>query len=135
MNSHIVNNLFERILAVAPDPEVGIKVGYLSGSEKFSLFGAEIGPQKVLSAHYHEEGEEIYLILDGEGVMRLGDLDADGKVIWDPPFRLTKGDCFTVGAGKVHCLCNNSDSNMVAVFGCPKNHLSTDRVIVERMDD
>ncbi len=135
MNPLLINNLYQLITSAALDPEVGIKVGHLSGSEQFSLFGAEIAPQKVLSAHYHNAGDEIYLIIEGSGIMYLGDLDDSGKVAWEPPFKITKGDCFTVGTGKAHQLCNNTDQKLIALFGCAKSHLSTDRVVLKGHED
>jgi mannose-6-phosphate isomerase-like protein (cupin superfamily) len=130
-----VNNLYKLIAATELDPEVGIRVGHLSGSEQFSFFGAEIGPQKVLSAHYHNSGDEIYLIIEGSGSMYLGELGGSGNVVWEPPFNINKGDCFTVGAGTVHQLCNNTDQKLIALFGCSKSHLSTDRVILKGHDN
>jgi len=126
-----VSNLYELIASAKLDPAVGIRLGYLTGSEQFSLFGAEIAPQKVLSAHYHENGEEIYQIVEGSGVMYIGELDGVGTVVWETPFNIKKGDCFTIGAGKVHQLCNHTDEKLIAVFGCSTSHLSTDRTIVK----
>lgn len=126
-----VNNLYELIASAKLDPAVGIRLGHLTGSEQFSFFGAEIAPQKVLSAHYHENGEEIYQIVEGSGVMYIGGLDDVGAVAWETPFNIKKGDCFTIGAGKVHQLCNNTDEKLIVVFGCSTSHLSTDRTIVK----
>lgn len=127
----MINNLYQLIESTDLDPEIGIRVGHLTGSEQFSLFGAEIAPNKVLSAHYHNAGDEMYLILEGNGIMYLGELDSSGNVAWDSPFNVREGDCFTVKEGKVHQLCNNTDQRLVAAFGCSKSHLSTDRVILK----
>ena len=130
MDLPTVHNLYTMLASTEPDPKVGVRVGHLSGNEQFSLFGAEIAPQKVLSAHYHRSGDEIYLIIEGNGVMSLGDLDSSGNVVWEPSFHISKGDCFTVEAGRVHRLCNHTDQKLLALFGCPKSHLSSDRIIV-----
>lgn len=126
-----VNNLYKLIESSELDPEVGIRLGHLSGNKQFSLFGAEIGPQKVLSTHYHESGEEIYLIIEGSGIMYLGELVGSGNVEWEQPFKISKGDCFTVDAKKVHQLRNNTEEKLVAVFGCSQSHLTTDRIILK----
>lgn len=131
----LVNNLYKLIESSELDPEVGIRLGHLSGNKQFSLFGAEIGSQRVLSAHYHKYGEEIYLIIEGSGIMYLGEFDSSGNVEWEPPFEINKGDCFTVDAKKVHQLCNNTEQRLVAVFGCSQSHLSTDRIILKGHDD
>ncbi len=126
-----VNNLYERIASAKLDPEVGIRLGHLTGGEAFSLFGAEIAPHQALSAHYHKNGEEIYQIVEGAGVMNIGELGESGTVVWETPFGIGKGDCFSIAAGKVHQLCNNTDDRLIAVFGCSQSHLSTDRTLVK----
>ncbi len=135
MNLSVINNLYKMIETTELDPEVGIRVGHLSGGEEFSFFGALIAPHTDLSAHCHKSGDEIYMIMEGNGLMYLGELNSGGNVVWEPPFSIKKGDCFTVGAGNVHQLCNNTYQNLIAVFGCPKSHLSTDRIILSGHSD
>lgn len=126
-----ISNLFELITSAKLDPEVGIRVAHLTGSEKFSLFGAEIAPHKAIGAHYHIYGEEIYQLVEGKGVMYIGKPDDNGNVAWDLPFNIGKGDCYTVSEGHVHQLFNNSNERLIVIFGCPKSHLSTDRIVVK----
>ncbi len=131
MNALMVNNLYKLIESTEIDAEVGVRVEHLSGNEQYSLFGAEIPPHKVLSAHYHNQGDEIYLIMEGSGIMYVGEVDDSENVTWEQPFNISKGDCFSVGAKKVHQLCNHTDHKLVAVFGTSKSHLSTDRIILK----
>jgi len=126
-----ISNLYEVIASAKLDPEVGIRVGHLTGGEQFSLFGAEIASHKAVGAHYHKSGEEIYQLVEGNGVMYIGKPDDSGNVAWEPPFSISKGDCFTVAEGHVHQLFNNSDEKLIVIFGCPKSHLSTDRIVVK----
>jgi len=127
----IINNLFEKIESAKLDEAVGIRIAHLTGSEEFSFFGAEIGPLKKVGAHYHKSGLEIYQIVVGRGKMHLGIPDSDNNVKWTRSLNVTKGDCFTVNEGEVHQLINELDSKLVAIFGCPKSHLSTDRIVVK----
>ncbi|MFZ5643688.1 MAG: cupin domain-containing protein [Bacillota bacterium] len=131
MEEKRIGNLYEQIAAAKLDPAVGIRIAHLTGSESFSFFGAEIAPHKRIAAHYHKSGEEIYLLIEGEGIMYTGKPDMSGKVEWNPPLILKKGDSFTISQGEVHQLFNDSDNRIIVVFGCPASHLSTDRIIVE----
>lgn len=131
MEEKIIGNLYELLKSAEKDPAVGISIARLSGSEQFSLYGAEIAPHSRIAAHYHGSGIEIYLLLEGEGIMYTGKPDSSGSVAWNTPLRLKKGDCFTVSEGEVHQLHNDSDKRVIVVFGCPGSHLSTDRVVVQ----
>lgn len=123
-------NVFESVASAELDPAVGISIAHLTGSEQFSLYGAQIAPYKKVAAHFHEYGEELYQIVEGTGVMYIGKQD-ESSVIWEPPFDLKKGDCFTVGEGLVHQLHNISGEKLIAIFGCPKSHLTSDRIVVK----
>ena len=126
-----LNNLYERIASAGLDEAVGIRLAYLTGDDEFSLYGAEIGPYKRLAAHYHKSGIEIYQIVEGNGTMFTGNHDCkDNVTTWNKPLKVKKGDCFTIIEGEAHQLLNNSDSNLVVIFGSPKSHLSTDRIVV-----
>ena len=127
----IVNNLFEKIESAKLDEAVGIRVTHLTGSAEFSFFGAEVGSNKKVGAHYHKSGIEIYQIVEGRGIIHIGRPDSNNKVNWHNTLRVKKGDCFTVNEGEVHQLVNKSDNKLIAIFGCPKSHLSSDRVVVK----
>jgi quercetin dioxygenase-like cupin family protein len=125
-----VSNLFETIASAPLDPAVGIRVALLTGGEEFSLFGAEIAAGKRVGAHYHDSGLETYQIIEGSGTMHLGSPAQEGAVDWHTTMRVSRGDSFTVEPGEVHQLVNDGATRLVAVFGCPKTHLSTDRTMV-----
>ena len=125
-----VNNLFQVLAEQELDPVVGIKVARLAGGGAFALFGAEIAAGTKLSAHYHREGMELYFVLSGTGRMSLGDRSDGCEVAWRERFEVRAGDCFAVQAGEVHQLHNTGDTVMHALFGCPADHLTTDRTII-----
>ncbi|HBV97199.1 MAG: hypothetical protein JL50_09005 [Peptococcaceae bacterium BICA1-7] len=131
MEEKVIGNLYDLLKSAELDPAVGIRIAHLSGSEQFSFYGAEIAPHKRIAAHYHKSGSEIYLLIEGEGIMYTGKPDSSGRVDWNPPLTLSRGDCFTVNQGEVHQLFNNSGDRAIIVFGCPAAHLSTDRIVVE----
>jgi mannose-6-phosphate isomerase-like protein (cupin superfamily) len=126
-----IQNIYEKIQSAPLDPAVGIRVVPLVGDEAFTLFAAEIGPRKRVGAHFHAEGLEIYQIVEGRGEMHLGRPRGDGQTDWHAAANVQKGDCFTVQAGEVHQLINDHDERLIALFGCPKSHLSTDRTMVK----
>ena len=132
MNKSItLNNLFKALENAEPDPKVGIKVAHLSGNDEFSLFVAEIAPNKMISAHYHEKGDEIYFIFEGKGLMYLSKTNENKNIKWEKPFNLNSGDSFNIKEGYAHQLFNNTENKMIAIFGCSRTHLSSDRLIVD----
>ena len=130
-NSISIQNIYEKIQSAPLDPAVGIRVVPLVGDDAFTLFAAEIGAHKRVGAHFHATGLEIYQIVEGRGEMHLGKPLADGQTEWHAVANVQKGDCFTVQEGEVHQLINDHDERLIALFGCPKSHLSTDRTMVQ----
>ncbi len=83
-----------------------------------SLLIAELKAGKNLSAHYHNEGAEIYQILAGEGNIELGEL-SDDTVVWNGSFTVRPGDIFEVKPKIVHRLSNNSGGVLHIIFFAP----------------
>ena len=54
----------------------------------------------------------------------------DGRTGWHAA-AVQKGDCFTVQEGEVYQLINDRDERLIALFGFPMSHLSTDRTMVK----
>lgn len=127
-------NLYKTIENAKFDDVVGIRIAHLTGSDEFSLFGAEIAPRRKVGAHYHKSGIEIYHIVEGNGMMHTGMQDDNNNVNWHNSMRVKRGDCFTVNEGEVHQLANENDSKLIAIICCPKSHLSTDRIVVKGYD-
>lgn len=112
------------------DEHVGIRIERATGDDHFSLYIAEIFPHTWLKAHYHTRGIEIYHILQGSGIMRIGTCK-DESVVWEEEFSCQAGDCFTVPEGSVHQLGNMTDNRLIACFTCPPDHLGDDRFILD----
>jgi mannose-6-phosphate isomerase-like protein (cupin superfamily) len=94
-----------------------------------SMLIAELKAGKKLSAHYHNEGAEIYQVFEGEGNVELGKLSGD-TVIWDTSFAVKAGDVFEVEPKVVHRLSNNTDKVLRIIFFAPPSHLGEDRVFL-----
>jgi mannose-6-phosphate isomerase-like protein (cupin superfamily) len=123
-------NYQEALKKAVADPKVNIKIAPLTGDDSFSLFVTEIPSKGQVGAHYHEEGLETYQILSGKGLMYVGNPLPDNSVEWLDPIPVKDGDFFTIPKRMVHQLRNPFDEKLVLVFGCPKSHLSTDRIVV-----
>ena len=67
-----IKNVYKELERVTADEKAGIKVDKLTGDDSVSVFVAEIAEQKWVKPHYHQKGVEIYHILDGRGLMKIG---------------------------------------------------------------
>ena len=120
----------DRELQHAPvDDGANIKLVKLTGDKMSSVFAAEIAPQTVLNPHYHQHGIEIYQVLKGKGIMKVGKMHND-SIHWDETAKVEEGDFFSIEAGKIHQIQNDSNKPLVAVFTCPEEHLTGDRYFV-----
>lgn len=98
---------------------------------EMSMIIAELKPEKILSAHYHTSGSEIYQVLEGEGAMETGAL-AGGEICWEDHCQLKAGDVFEILPKVVHRLSNTSKNPLRLIFLTPPSHLSDDRIFIER---
>jgi mannose-6-phosphate isomerase-like protein (cupin superfamily) len=117
-----VHNLNEMFSQLVPDPRSDIQTRRVVDGPP-SLILAELKPEKKLGAHYHTVGSEIYHVLEGVGVMEIGEL-ADGGVHWAAPINLKAGDVLEVPARAVHRLSNPGSKPLRLVFFAPPNHLN-----------
>lgn len=69
---------------------------------------ARLAAGKAFSAHYHEDMQEIFLIVEGEANM-----DIDGQTL-----RLARGDAISIRPGEVHRMWNDGGRDVeYIVFG------------------
>lgn len=129
INKLNIKNLYKLISGTKTDDNVGIKVSHLSGDDYFSFYIADIAPGKEVKSHYHHKGNEIYMIVEGQGEMRIS--NPQNKK-WLELRSVRKGDSFSIPENTVHQLINNSyNKNLLVIFGCPSTHLDTDRTFIE----
>ncbi len=132
MNSTLdLSNIKEALKEAKPDGAVGIRISKLTGNDIVAFYAAGIDGYKRVGAHYHNEGIELYQIIEGTGNIFIGSPRSDGEVDWKEPVKVVAGDCFTVTAGEVHQLINSSGNQLIIVFVCPYSHISTDRTVVK----
>lgn len=111
------------------DEKVGIGIANIISAENISANVGKI--DKQVQAHFHEGAEEIYLILEGEGVMHTGKPVGNGKTAWETPEKVKEGDIFLVPKKTVHCLKNSGKKNLIIAFFSSPPFLGKDRTIVE----
>lgn len=119
-------NLYHLLEDAAIDEKTGIKIERVTGDDYFSLYAGQILPGTWLKPHYHTTGIEIYQILEGSGVMKIGTRTGD-SVAWEEERSANAGDCFTILEGKVHQLGNMTARRLIACFTCSPSHLGDDR--------
>lgn len=124
-------NILTSVASVPLDPAVGIQIARLWQDPDKSYYATSIMPGKRIAAHYHNEGDELYVVIGGSGFMRLGTPVSTG-VEWEQEFEVQSGDFFTVAPKMVHQLVNTSkDENLVALFGCVEDHMGADRFVIQ----
>lgn len=94
-----------------------------------AVYIAELQGGKKLSAHYHNEGDEIYQILDGEGMIEIGELSGGG-VIWKGSHEVKAGDVFEIAPKMIHRLSNHSTGSLRLIFFTAASHLGEDRTFI-----
>ena len=123
-----ITNLKIAIKKAKLDPKVSIKRVCLWQNEKISYHTAQI--LKQVNAHFHKNGDEIYQIIYGRGLIYIGSVDKNKKVGWYKPKLVKENDVFNIPAGFAHCLKNLSKKPLIITFFCPPQHLKNDRFIV-----
>ncbi len=69
---------------------------------------AQLLPQKTFNPHYHEDMTEVFLIIEGEVSMKVG----------EEQVTVRKGDAVVVEPNEVHTMTNHSDEPLhYIVFG------------------
>lgn len=73
------------------------------------LHETTVFPNSTIGCHLHEGNEEIYYILEGEGIMTVDNEER----------QVEPGDAIITHSGSYHGLVNNTDKNLkILVFEC-----------------
>ncbi len=115
-------NIKDAIRKVEVDPEVGVGIAKMVESDKLSVHIAVVKPGTTLKKHYHKHRDEVYIIVDGEGEVYLGD-----KVV-----KVSRGDIVIIPRETIHGIRNTADRELVFMFiSAPPFNPKEDRFIVE----
>ncbi len=123
-----VTNINEALEIAKTDKNVGIAIAPLSTGINFCLFSAEIKEGKKVGCHYHSHGEEVYSILSGSGIIYTALVDEEEQIGEIKSRQVYAGDNFTINAGTAHQL--KAVSDLVLMFVCPPEHVSSDRTML-----
>lgn len=98
-------------VADSPRNARGGQVSYLLlakgefGSSRLAITWVEGGPGSEQQVHTHADSEQVYVIVQGRGVMRVGDERQP----------VEKGDLVFIPPGSGHAIHNNGDQPLVYV--------------------
>ncbi len=84
-----------------------------------SLAEAIIKPGQTTLLHYHEKSEELYFILQGDGVMQLDDEKLSVKV----------GDTICIPPSTKHCIENTGSEELRILCCCSPAYSHNDTVL------
>ena len=87
-----------------------------------SLAEATIPPGTATDAHYHPKTEEIYFLVQGEGVMHLG----------EEVFRVRTGDAVPIPPGTMHWIENDQEQELKLLCCCVPGYEHDDTVMVPK---
>jgi mannose-6-phosphate isomerase-like protein (cupin superfamily) len=127
MEHFTINNWKQQLQHAVSDKQAGIKIACLTEDPYFSMYITEIPAGKKVNAHYHKEGIETYQILSGQGIIHLSTHCDNTEIKNITSTAVNEGDFFKVEPFWVHQLENTGQTPLTLIFGCPKNHLETDR--------
>jgi len=86
-----------------------------------SLAEARLPPGAKTTAHYHRRTEEIYYILEGSAVMRIGQQTRDVNV----------GDAIAIPPGEEHQITNTGTKVLKFLCCCAPGYEHEDTILVE----
>lgn len=91
------------------------------GPQNQSLAEARVPPGATTLAHHHVRSEEIYHILAGTGLMRLGEQE----------FAVAPGDSVLIPPGMRHCIHNSGTTTLRFLCCCSPAYSHQDTVLEE----
>jgi len=86
-----------------------------------TLAEARLPPGRTTAAHHHVDTEEIYYVLEGRGLMRVGDESREVGV----------GDAVAIPPGAVHQISNTGSSLLKFLCCCAPGYEHDDTVLVD----
>ena len=86
-----------------------------------SLAEAIVPVGRATDEHYHVETEEIYYVIKGQGLMKIGDEKRE----------VSEGDGIVIEPGMNHKIWNTSDVDLVFLCCCAPSYTNDDTVMLE----
>lgn len=112
------------------DEAAGIRIATVLDDPVNAYYITDIAPGRSVNPHFHRDGEEVYIILCGSGVIHTWDAE-DPSCIESQT--IEGGSIFKIPPGMVHRLENNGEHPLILLFACAPDHLGCDRIVVPPM--
>ncbi len=93
----------------------------IHGNKEMSVAEALVKSGRKTLSHIHQESEEIYIVVAGEGVMRRN----------DEVFAVGKGVSVVILPGQEHSLENTGKEDLVVICCCAPAYGHTDTILTE----
>ena len=90
-------------------------------AEKQSLAEATVPVGGATVEHFHRDTEELYYVVEGSALMRLGDAERE----------LAVGDCAVIPAGERHKIRNIGDAPLRILCCCAPAYTHEDTVLTD----
>jgi len=89
---------YKQLAKLIRDNEI-YRVYDLTDLQNLTVSLTELYPQKSTTGHSHESADEVYVFIDGEGMMEIG----------EKTLKVKSGDITLVPAGKFHKVYNQGE--------------------------
>jgi mannose-6-phosphate isomerase-like protein (cupin superfamily) len=89
------------------------------GNKKLSVAEARVKPGATTRAHYHQESEEIYVVMAGRGRLRRN----------KEKIAVESGVSVAIRPGQVHSLENHGDEDLVVLCCCAPAYSHDDTIL------
>lgn len=126
MKTSNINNVLSSIIT---DEKVGVKLAFLTGDEKMSVFAIELAKGQFIPTHYHKKDIETYFILNGKSLVYTGTIENE-NIFWKNEQQVNTGDCFTINPGEIHGFKNISEETIRIIVTAPLSHSQDDRCFI-----
>ena len=93
----------------------------LHNNKAQSLAQARVRPGQITQAHYHQQTEEIYFLLGGQGRMRLD----------NQQFDLRSGEAIVIKPGQIHQIENTGTVDLLFLCCCSPAYSHDDTILID----
>lgn len=109
------------------DEAAGIRIATALDDPTNAYYITDIPPGQSVNPHFHRDGDEVYIILGGSGVIHTWDAEDPSRI---ESQAIEGGSIFKIPPGMVHQLENDGAQPLILLFACAPDHLGSDRVVV-----
>jgi mannose-6-phosphate isomerase-like protein (cupin superfamily) len=109
------------------DETAGIRIATVLDDPINAYYITDIAPGRSVNPHFHCQGDEVYIILGGNGVIHIWDVEEPSSV---ESQAIGNGSVFRIPPKIAHQLENNGEEPLILLFACAPDHLGSDRFAV-----